>query len=172
MGLREPPGSLQEFARRHDEPHVTDHRLHHDGSDGVALGAERGFELAGLVVFQHDGVLCRAGCHSRGVRHAKRGCRRACSHEQGVGVPVVVPSEFDQLVTAGEAPRQPHRAHRGLRPRTHHPHLLDARHGIDDQFGQLALSLGWRPVAGTRLKRCFDRGHHPGVAMAENHRPP
>jgi hypothetical protein len=65
VGLREPPCSFEKFTRRHNQPHVSHHWLHHDCRNRIALGAKGGFELAGIVVFQHDGVLDRASRHAR-----------------------------------------------------------------------------------------------------------
>ena len=168
----QPPRGVEKLLRRHDQPHVADHRFHDDGGDGVATRAKRGLELLRIVVFEHDRVLRRAGRHAGGIRHAERGGRRPCGHQQTVGMAVVVAGELDQLVAAGESPRQSHGAHRRLGAGAHHPHLLDARYGVDDQLGQPALRFGGRAVAGARLERCLDRGNHSRVPMAEDHRPP
>ena len=85
---------------------------------------------------------------------------------------VVVAGELHDLVTAGEPAGKPHRAHRRLGAAAHHPHLLDARHRRDDQFGEVAFSLRGRTVARALAKHFFDRCDHARMTVAEYHRAP
>ena len=68
--------------------------------------------------------------------------RAAGRDEQAIDVPVVVAGELDDHVAAREAAGQPDRAHRRFGAGADQPHFLDARHGLDDQLGQLVLGRG------------------------------
>ena len=85
---------------------------------------------------------------------------------------VVVAGKLDDFHSAGKPSRQPHGAHCRLGAGADHPHFLDAGNGTDDQFGQMRFGLGRRAIAGAPRQRRFNRRHHAGVAMAEDHRPP
>ena len=172
MLRREPTSRLQKLPRGHDEPHVAHHRLEQNRRDRVALRRECPLERLGLVVFEHERVLRGAGGDAGGVWHAERRGRRAGGHEQAVDVAVVIARELDQLVAASEPAGETHGAHRRLGAAAHHPHLLDARHGRDDQFSKPALGLGGRAVARARGECPFDCGDHSRVAVAEDHRAP
>ena len=134
--------------------------------------ANASFKSGDVVVLQHERVLRRAGRDARRIGHAERRRRAAGRHQQAIDVPVVVAGELDDHVAAGEAAGQADRAHRGFGAGVDQPHLLDARHGLDDQLGQLALGLGRRAEARAAASGRFDRGDDGRMRVAEDQRPP
>ena len=170
--FRQPPGRGEEIARRDDEPHVADDRLENDGRDLVTAGREQGLEVCGGVVVEEDGVARRAGGDAGGIGNAEGGGRRPGGDEQRIDVAMVIPSELDDAVAAGESACEAHGAHRRLGAGAHHPHLLDRRHRRDDQLRQVALPLGRRAVAGAPGEGPLDRRDDAGMTVAEDHRAP
>ncbi len=165
-------GSPQKFGGGHDDSHVSHDRLeNHGGYLAAALG-ERSLQAARVVVIEHERVMRRAPRHARRIRHAERRRRAAGGHQQAIHMAVVIAREFDHDIAPREPAGQTQSAHRGFSSRIHQPHLLDRRHGRDDQVGQFTLGLGRRSEARPAGNRRLERRGHGWMAMPEDHRSP
>ena len=85
---------------------------------------------------------------------------------------MVVAGKLNDQLTARCSASQPDATHGGLGAGADHPHLFDARYGIDDLLCQAALSLGRCAIAGAPREGLVDCRDHPRMPMAKNHRPP
>jgi hypothetical protein len=85
---------------------------------------------------------------------------------------VVAPLELEHAVAVCKGTRQPHGAHRRLRPGRDESHLLDRRHRVDDLGGQLDLRLGGRTEGGPLSGGTRKRVNRLGIGMPEDQRPP
>ena len=128
-------------------------------------------ELGDCVVRRHDRVRHLRVGDTSATRQSESGDPTAPSHEQRVGVPVIVAGELHQLAPSGEAAGQSDRAHRRLGAAAHQAHLLDRTDSIDDRLGQLHFALRRRSVrravGGGRLHRV----DHRGVGVTQRDRP-
>ena len=77
--------------------------------------------------------------HAGRGRHAERQRARAGLDQQRVGVAVIAAFELHDLVAAGEAARQPDRAHGRFGAGAHHAHQLDRRHQLADAVAPSAF---------------------------------
>ena len=94
------------------------------------------------------------------------------THEQAIGVAVVVPCKLDNLVASSEGPGQPDGAHAGLGAGVDQPQRLDAGQGPGDQPRQLHLLLHRRAEAGAASRRPLQGRHHRRVGVSKDQRPP
>ena len=63
----------------------------------------------------------------------------ACFDEEPIDVAVITAIELDDLIASGERARQANARHRCFRAAVNHPHFLDRRNPIADQFRHLHL---------------------------------
>ncbi len=139
----------------------------HAGDRGPC-SAKAASRPAAIVVRSTSVSRGGAGGDARRIGHAQRGGRTARRHQQAIDVAVIIAGELDDHVAPGEAAGQANGAHRGFGARVDQPHLLDRRHGLDNQLGQLVFGQRRRAEAGAaadgRLegRRRPPDGHGPG----------
>ncbi len=164
---------LQERGLRRDEIHVAGDRLDDHRRDLVALLPSNARSSAMIVVVvEHERVHRRLGRHARRARLAERERARSRFHEQRIGVAVIAAFELDDLRAAGEAAREPDRAHRRFGARAHEPHLLERRHELHSSSAiSTSSSVGApkeRPCAAARVTASTTSG----CAWPSDERPP
>src|SRR5262249_3582063 len=106
------------------------------------------------------------------VRDPERRGAGAGGDEQAIDVAVIAAGKLDNDIASREATRQPQGTHRRLGARADHAHHLDARHRLDNQFGQVRLALGRGAEAGALVQRLLDGSHHARVTVTEDQRAP
>ena len=121
---------------------------------------------------RHERVAAGAGGDAGRIGHGERGGGAAGGDEQAIDVAVVVAGELDDHVAAGEAAGQPDRAHRGFGAGVDEAHFLDARHGLDDQLGELVFGCGRCAEAGAAVDRLLQRGDDGRMGVAQDQRAP
>ncbi len=163
---------LQEGVRRPHEIHVADDGFDdHAGDIGGARG-EHALQRGHVVVGQHEGVLGEIGRHAARGWVAESQRARAGLDEQAVGMAVVATLELDDRIAAGEAARQPDRAHRRLGARGDEPDHFHIRHELAEQFGHVDLDVGRCAEREPEFGFLLHRADHVGVRMAEDRRTP
>ena len=125
-----------------------------------------------VVVRRDDRVRGDRRRHAQRGRDPERRQSGAGFGEQRVDVAVVAAGELEDTVAAGEAARQPDRAHRRLRAGRDETNALDGRNRVDDLRGELDLALGRRAEGRAVARRGDDRIHGLGIRVPEEQRPP
>ncbi|KAF1852355.1 hypothetical protein Lal_00037083 [Lupinus albus] len=162
----------QEFIRSTHQVHVARHRFHDHAGNLVAGILEGLFQLGGVVVVQHQGVLGEVFRHPGRGRIAEGQQAAAGLHQQGIGVAVVAAFELDDLVAPGGATGQAQRAHGGFGAGGDQADLFDGGHQLDDLFGHLDFSLG-RCTEGQAACGCLlYRLDHFRMGVADDGRAP
>jgi len=134
--------------------------------------AARGLHLPDVVVGEHDGVR-RSPCRHSGRARVAEGERpRAGLDQQAVSVAVVAALELYDQVAAGEAARQPDRAHGRLGAGGNQAHQFDRGQQAANRFRELDLGFG-RRAEGKRARRSgLNRFDYCWMGMPYEHRTP
>ena len=64
-------------------------------------------------------------------------------HQKRIDMPMITAIEFDDFVAAGEPAREPDTGHGCFGSAVHHPHFLDRRHPVADQFRHFDFKRIW-----------------------------
>ena len=159
---------IAKLDRRSNAAHIAHDRFDNHASDPLAIRCESLFEGFGIVVLQHQRTFAHgAGGDTGRVGHAQRGCGTAGGHQQAIDVAINT-GELDDHRPAGVAPGQADGAHRGFGAGVHKSNLLDRRHRLNDQLGQLVFGKRRRPKASpfsagpSATLRPRPGGHGPG----------
>ena len=163
---------MQKTIARADQVHVAGEGLDDDRRNAVALGTEGFFELLGVVVVEHQGVLGEVLGHAAGGRVAEGQQTRAGLDQQAVGVAVVAAFKLDDGVAAGEATRQADGAHRRFGAGADQTHHVQAGQMCAQLLGNLHFRLGRRAEGQAFERRLAHRLDDGRMRMAGNGRPP
>ena len=127
------------------EVHVAGDRPRSSGRRCRAPCSAKASSSCARLLYSRTSVCCTTsgGTPARG-RIAEGREARARLDQQRVGMAVVAAFELDDVLAAGGAARQAHRAHRRFGAGAHQAHHLHRRHQREDGLGQFDLALGRR----------------------------
>ena len=93
-------------------------------------------------------------------------------YQQGIDMSVVAPVELDDLVASRERAREPNARRSRFRAAIHHPHFLDRRHPLADQFRHFHFERIRNSKAQPARGSVAHGVHDHFRRMPENRRPP
>src|SRR5262249_42974475 len=149
-----------------------DNRLEDDTGNAITVSLERILQGVRIVVAEKEGVFCRPLRHTGTVRDAEGRGAGAGGDEQAIDMAVIAAGKLDDDVAAGGAAGQSQGAHRRLGAGADHANHLDARHRLDDQFGEVRLALSRGAETGALVQGLLDGPHDPRMTVAEDERAP
>ena len=130
------------------------------------------FQWLKIVIWQRQGISDNFFRHPRTSRNTEGQEPGPCLDQEGIGMSMITPVEFDDHFPTGIAPGQTYRAHCRLGPGIDEAYLLDRGQGLDHHRGQLNLGRRGGTETGAVDRGRMNGPDDGGVGMSEDHRSP
>ncbi len=151
-----------------DQVHVAGDRLDDHGGDLIPRTREERLDRREVVVRREQGVGHHGGRHAGGGGDADRRRAGAGGDQEGVGMAVVAPCEFDEAVAPGGGAGEAQGRHGRFGPRVDQADHVDRRQRGGDRLRDLHLGAGRRADRRAAAERLGDRRHHRRMAMPQD----